>query len=455
MTNSELWQSVLAQIQFSISRTNFITWFKNTEITSKENGEVVILVENSFAKEWLCNKYYSIILKILRELDPDIKSINFLINPQKSSTAETINFIKKDKDIDSFIIPSFELTINKETNLNSRYNFENFIVGGFNQLAQAAAWAVSENPGLIYNPLFIYSNVGLGKTHLIQATGNRIAKVFPQKKVKYIPCESFVSGVVDGIRNQKIDVFKKEFKNVDVLIMDDIQFFTGKDKSQEEFFHIFNLLYQSQKQIIISSDQAPNTIPGIEERLRSRFSGGMITDIGIPDTETKIAILKTKANEKNIPLKNDVLDYISSNIKTNIRELEGILNKLVFFKNFYNKTPDINDVKKLFENLINPPRKKINFKEVLQVISKFYDLKIDDLLSDSRRKEIVKPRQMAMYILREELKESFPTIGRRFKGKDHTTVIYSWNKVNKEIKQDNDLLSELNSIKQRLYNSVD
>lgn len=454
MTNSELWQSVLAQIQFSISRTNFATWFKNTEIISKENGEVIILVENSFAKEWLYNKYYSIILKILRELDSDIKSINFLINPQKSSATETINFRKEDKDIDSSIIPSLELTINKETNLNSRYNFENFIVGRFNQLAQAAAWAVSENPGLNYNPLFIYSNVGLGKTHLIQATGNRIRKIFPQKKVKYIPCESFVSGVVDGIKNQKIDVFKKEFNNIDVLIMDDIQFFTGKDKSQEEFFHIFNLLYQSQKQIIISSDQAPNAIPGIEERLRSRFSGGMITDIGIPDTETKIAILKIKANEKNISLKNDVLEYISSNIKTNIRELEGILNKLVFFKNFYNKTPDINDIKKLLENLINPPRKKINFKEILQIISQFYDLKIDDLLSDSRRKEIVKPRQIAMYLLREESKESFPTIGRRFKGKDHTTVIHSWNKINKEIKQNNDLLNELNLIKQRLYNSV-
>ncbi|MBU2579083.1 chromosomal replication initiator protein DnaA, partial [Patescibacteria group bacterium] len=459
LTNEELWQIVLAQIQFSVSRANFATWLKSTNIISNKNGEITICVENSFAKEWINNKYSSLILKILRNLDPEIKSLDFLINPYnplKKILEETKNNplkkLKEEEEIISTRLPLRELSVDKKTNLNPSYSFNNFIVGSFNQMAQAAAWAISEAPGSAYNPLFIYGGVGLGKTHLIQATGNRIAELFPNKKIKYISCERLVSEIIDAIKSQKIADFKKESKEIDVFIIDDIQFFTGKEKSQEEFFHIFNLLYHSQKQIIVSSDVPPKAIPSLEKRLMSRFEGGMIIDIGIPDIETRMAILKTKAMEKNLELENEILEYISSNIRDNIRELEGALNKLLFFKKMNNQTLDFETVKHLLKNLILFPKKKTNFKNIVQAVSNFYNLTEKELFLISRRKEIVKPRQIIMYLLREELKESFPCIGRKFNGKDHTTVMYAWDKINKGVKENDDLLSEINSIKQKLYN---
>jgi len=456
ITNEELWQTVLSQIQFSISRANFATWFKNAKIISNENGEATICVENSFAQEWINNKYSSLILKILRNMDPEIKSLNFLINPQKNIFTTKNKSLKelREEEVISTRLPLQELSVNQKTNINSCYTFENFIVGDFNQMAHAAAWTISETPGSIYNPLFIYGGVGLGKTHLVQATGNRIAKLFPHKKIKYISCERFVSGIIEAIKSQKIADFKKEYKEIDVFIIDDIQFFTGKEKSQEEFFHIFNLLYHSQKQIILTCDTPPKGISALEERLKSRFEGGMLVDIGIPDIETRMAILKTKAAEKNIELEKEILEYISSNIRNNIRELEGALNKLVFFKKINNKVLDIETVKKLLKNLILFPKKKTSFKNIIQVVSNFYDLTEKELLLTSRRKEIVKPRQIAMYLLRQELNESFPSIGRKFNGKDHTTVMYAWDKIDKGIKENDDLMSEINLIKQKLYNTT-
>ena len=453
MTNEELWQTVLAQIQFSVSRANFATWFRSTKISSKEDGKVIISVENSFSKEWLNNKYSSLILKILRSLNPEIKGIDFSVTSEKKSIPATKS-IKKYQETDSSQLPFQELVIDQKTNLNPRYNFENFVVGRFNELSQAAAWAISETQSPIYNPLFIYGGVGLGKTHLIQATGNRIVEILPKKRVKYISCERFVSGIVEAIKNREIGDFKKKLKDIDVLIMDDIQFFAGKEKSQEEFFHIFNFLHHSQKQIILSSDRSPKAIPAIEERLRSRFEGGMIADIGVPDLETRIAILKAKTIEKNIELDNEILEYIASNIRTNIRELEGALNRLIFFKKINNKPPNLEIAKKLLGNLMAPPKKKTNFKKIIQTVTDFYDLKEKELLLATRRKEIVKPRQIAMYLLREELNESFPLIGRRFGGKDHTTAIYACTKIAKKIKEDDDLLSEINLIQQKLYSGL-
>jgi chromosomal replication initiator protein len=458
MTNEELWQSVLAQIQFSVSRANFATWFKNTKIINKEDGCVTISVENSFSKEWLSNKYSNLILKILRELDEEIKSLEFVVNPKRGEEAKANNNARKKKsDTIESLFPQIqfqELTIDKETNLNPKYTFDNFIVGRFNELAQAAAWAISESPGASYNPLFVYGGVGLGKTHLLQATGNRIVELHPDKKVKYIPCERFVSGVVEALRNKKMSTFKRQLKAIDVLIMDDVQFFAGKEKSQEEFFHIFNLFHQSQKQIILSSDRPPKAIPTLEERLRSRFEGGMMVDIGVPDFETRLAILKAKCVEKEIELDEEILEFIASNIRTNIREMEGALNNVVFFKKINNKNPKIEEVKKLLNNIIHSPKKKTTYKKIISVISEFYGLDKKELLTETRRKEIVKPRQIAMFLLREELKESYPSIGRRFGGKDHTTAIYACNKITKEIEENEELLNEINLIKQRLYSEI-
>lgn len=453
MTNEELWQSVLAQIQFSVSRASFATWFRNTRIFSKENGKIVVSVENSFSKEWLDKKYSSLILKILRNLNNEIKGIEFTIEPEKKSFGN-LKTLKEKRRIEPPQLQFQELVVDQTTNLNPRYNFDNFIVGRFNELAQAAAWSISENPGFVYNPLFVYGGVGLGKTHLLQATGNRITELLPEKKVKYIPCERFVSGVVDAIRNHRISSFKKNLKEVDVLIMDDVQFFGGKEKSQEEFFHVFNLFHQSQKQIILSSDRSPKAIPALEERLRSRFEGGMITDIGIPDLETRVAILKAKCIEKKTELNPDVLEYIALNIRNNIREMEGALNRLLFFKKINNEMPDVNIAKKLLINLVSTPKKKTTFKNIVKAISDFYDLSEKDLLLTTRRKEIVKPRQIAMYLLREELNESFPSIGRKFGGKDHTTAIYACCKIAKEIEIDDSLLSEINLIRQKLYSGL-
>ncbi len=456
-SNEELWQSVLAQIQFSISRANFATWFKNTKISSREKGEVVISVENSFSKEWIDNKYSSLILKIIRELDKDTKNVKFLVGQEKRVFIKTQTSSKKDveenkEDVNQ--LPFQELSVNQKTNLNPHYNFDNFIVGKFNEMSHAVSWAISENPGTAYNPLFLYGDVGLGKTHLLQATGNKIDTLFPEKKVRYIPCERFVSGIVSAIRDHSIAEFKKNLRESDVLIIDDVQFFAGKEKSQEEFFHIFNIFYQSQKQIILSSDRPPKAIPAIEGRLMSRFEGGMISDIGTPDLETRLAILKEKCVEKNVNLKTNVLEYIATNIRSNIREMEGALNRLIFFEKFNNKSPDVETAKKLLSNLINIPRKRTDFKKIIKTISEFYNLKERDLFSKTRKKEIVRPRQVAMYILREDLNESFPSIGRKFDGKDHTTIIYAYNKIVKEIKENDNVLSEINLIRQKLYSEL-
>ncbi len=455
MTDKELWQSVLAQVQFTVSRANFATWFCNTEIVSNKNGKVLISVPNSFSKEWLGNKYYSLILKILRSLERDVRLMEFIVNTETPLIIKKrVSSPEKQKVVDDSQLQFLEFKVNQKTNLNPRYTFNNFVVGGFNELAHAAGWAISENPGVNYNPLFIYGGVGLGKTHLLQAIGNRIASLFPEKEVKYTPSENFISGLVESIKNQETGEFKKKLRKIDILIMDDVQFLAGKEKTQEEFFHIFNSFYQNQKQIVLSSDRPPNAIPALEERLRSRFAGGMMADIGSPDIETRIAILKSKCEGKDINLSQDVLEYIASNIQSNIREMEGALNRLVVFQKINQKMPDVQVARKLLRSLILSPKKATSFKKIMGTVSSFYDLEDKDLLLATRRKEIVKPRQIAMYLLRQELKESYPSIGRKFKGKDHTTAIYACEKITKQIKEDDGLLTEINLIKQRLYSEV-
>ncbi len=392
-------------------------------------------------------------MKILRSLDKNIRLVDFIVKTQNVPAPKPKT--KHQETVSEPQLQFQEFKVNQKTNLNSRYTFDNFVVGGFNELAHAAAWAVSEKPGVVYNPLFIYGGVGLGKTHLLQATGNRVAGLFPQKSVvKYTTSERFISKIVESIRNQEIENLKKELCKIDVLIMDDVQFFAGKEKTQEEFFHIFNTLYQAQKQIILSSDRPPNAIPAIEERLRSRFEGGMMADIGAPDIETRIAILKSKCSEKDIKLGSEILEYIATNIQRNIRDMEGALNRLIVFQKLNQKSPELTVVKKLLRNLIASPKKATNSKKIIQVVASFYDLNREDLFLPTRRKEIVRPRQIAMYLLRQELQESYPSIGRKFEGKDHTTAIYAYEKISKQIEEDDSLLTEINLIRQRLYDKI-
>jgi len=450
MNNIELWQSVLSQMQFHISKANFATWFQNTEIISKENEIVTISVPNTFSKEWLSNKYNKLILKTLHDIDDKIKDLAFVIKPQtqKSSTLRVL----PEKDITETEQLKFdEFKTNKETNLNPRYTFDNFVVGSFNELAHAAALAVSDNSGLAYNPLFVYGGVGLGKTHLIQAIGNKIADSPKKKKVRYISSEKFVSGIVSAIRNQSIENLKISLYSIDVLIIDDIQFLAGKNKSQEEFFHVFNSLYEKNKQIILSSDRPPNAIPELEERLKSRFEGGMIADISLPDYETRLVILKIKLQEKNMELPDDILEYIATNVKKNIRELEGALNRLLIYFKINNNVPNIEISKKLLKGFIFSPFDVANYKKIIETVSKFYNLDEKNIFNRTRRKEIVKPRQIAMFLLRRELKYSFPAIARKFGGKDHTTAIYAYKKILQESEENNKLTEELELIKQMIY----
>ena len=450
MNNIELWQSVLAQMQFHISKANFATWFQNTEIISKEDEKVIISVPNAFSKEWLSNKYNKLILKTLHDIDDSIKDLEFVIKPQPTKNAP-LKAIENDKPEETQL-KFDEFKINKETNLNPRYTFNSFVVGSFNELAHAAALAVSDNPGFTYNPLFIYGGTGLGKTHLIQAIGNKISDDSKKKKVKYISSEKFVSSIVSAIRTNSMETFKASLAPIDVLILDDIQFIAGKNKSQEEFFHVFNSLYEKNKQIILSSDRQPNAIAELEERLRSRFEGGMIADVSLPDYETRLVILKTKLQEKNADLSEEVLDYIATNVKKNIRELEGALNKLLVYSKI-NQNLDLEIVKKLLKGFIFSPFDVANYKKIIETVAKFYNLEEKNLFDPTRRKEIVKPRQVAMFLLRKELKYSFPAIARKFGGKDHTTAIYAYKKIMQENEENNKLTEELNLIKQRIYSA--
>ncbi|OGZ19055.1 MAG: hypothetical protein A2Z68_00710 [Candidatus Nealsonbacteria bacterium RBG_13_38_11] len=449
MTKDELWQAVLAQVQLNISQANFATWFKDTNITTCKEGQVVVSTPNSFAKEWLENKYGKTIFKILYNLDKEIKEIKYVVGKTE------LKIIRRP----SFAVPAAgqlefeEFEVDKETNLNPRYTFENFIVGPFNELAHAASWAVSKKPGQVYNPLFIYGGVGLGKTHLLQSIGNAVMKNFPQKKVKYIPAEKFTTGVVSSIKNHDMEGFKTKYKAIDVLVLDDVQFLAGKEKTQEEFFHIFNTLYEANKQIILSSDRPPKAIPALAERLRSRFEGGMIGDISYPDYETRIAILKSKTQERGVSFSDDILDYIATNIQRNIRELEGALNRLIAYQKINNRPPDLEIAKSLLKSLFLSPNKVANHKKIVQAVAEFYDLKEKDLSSPSRKKEIVKPRQVAMFLLREILKSSYPFIGRRFGGKDHTTAIHACEKIIRELKNDDNLNNEVDLIRQRIFSA--
>jgi len=447
MIKEELWQAVLAQIQLNISPANFATWFKNTGITSQKEGEIVIIVPNSFAKEWLEQKYNKIIFKILHGLDKNIRDIKYAIGKQD------LKIEKKEKPelpiTDQLEFP--ELKIDKETNLNPRYTFENFVVGPFNELPHAAAQAVAKNPGFVYNPLFVYGGVGLGKTHLLQAIGNEVLKNFPGKKVRYVSAEKFTSGVIVSIRNQEMESFKAQYRQIDILVIDDIQFLAGKEKTQEEFFHTFNTLYEKNKQIILSSDRPPKTIPALAERLRSRFEGGMIADIGVPDFETRVAILKTKARERMADLPDEIFHYIADHIQKNIRELEGALNRLTARQKLTGHPLDLETVKELLKNVITAPPRVATPKKIIQTVAEFYDLREKDLLTSSRKQEVVFPRQIAMYLLREELKYSYPFIGRKFNGKDHTTAIHACEKISKEIRANEKLEDEIVLIKQRIY----
>ncbi len=451
MTNDQIWQAVLGEIELSLSRANFTTWFNNTFISSFENDRVIVCVPNTFTKAWLEKKYHKEISSALTNItNQKIKEIIYKVELKKiNPVSGLLKKIKVKKDEDKI-----EEIVTNRFGLNSRYNFENFVVGKGNELAYAACQAVSANPGNAYNPLFIYGGVGLGKTHLIQAIGHEIAK--RTSRILYVTSEKFTNDYIQSVRNGQAKDFKDRYRNIDLLLIDDIHFMAGKEGTQEEFFHTFNELHQTNKQIVITSDRLPKSIPALEKRLLSRFEWGMIVDIVAPDIETRSAILEAKCREKNYTLESDIISYIAENVANNIRELEGALNRLIAYHEFNNSKPTLNTSKEVLSSLMtNLQTKSLSPKEILETVSRFYNINTKDITGKGRKKELVWPRQITMYLMREEINTSYPTIGQELGGRDHTTAMHAYNKILKEIKEkDNEKIKqEIESIKQMLYTS--
>jgi chromosomal replication initiator protein len=468
MNNEQVWQAVLGEIEVSLSRANFITWFKDTFISSFENERVVICVPNAFVKKWLEEKYHKNTLSALENVTKQTikeiiykielkKSGNalFQINNPETKTGPEIKEIGTTSNLPNRLPSSATNTVNSNNGasnrygLNPRYVFENFIVGRGNELANAACLAVVNNLGKAYNPLFIYGGVGLGKTHLLQAIGNEVAK--KTDKILYTTSEKFTNNYIQAVTTGKAKEFKNLYRNVDLLLVDDVQFMGGKDGTQEEFFHTFNELLQNDKQIVLTSDRAPKAIPAIEKRLVSRFEAGMVADVGKPDIETKIAILEKKSNEKGCPLDKEMLLYIAEHVQNNIRELEGALNKVIASHQFKGLTPSLKTVKEVLGDYIsNIQTKSLTPKEIVEASAKFYNVTYKELIGSSRKKELVWPRQIAIYLIREELNTSYPTIGNELGGRDHTTAMHAYNKIYQEVKNGGNekIKQELESVRQ-------
>jgi len=442
---AKMWQTALIEIETAVSQANFSTWFKETAILKEEEGTIYLGVPNSFTQEWLQKKFHNAILRILRQMDERVRALEYVIVKEEKAAAAR----KQAAPAPTMSMPLQDFYINKEDNLNPRYTFETFIVGPYNELAFAASQNVIKNPGHSYNPLFIYGDTGRGKTHLIQAVGNKIKTAFPDKKIFYMTSERFGNELLTALQEGKGQQFKEKYRKYDVLIMDDIQFFSGKEKFQEEFFHLFNMYVDQNKQLIFSSDKHPNVIPGIEDRVRGRFNAGMVLDIPEPDHESRMYIVRAKCNTYNITLAPDVIEHISTTIKDNIREIEGVVNIIACQTQFKSRELSLNEVRNILKNNTKP-KKLLSVKEVVKVVSEFYNLAEENIYNKTRRKEVVKPRQVVMYLLREDFNVSFPSIGDKLGGRDHTTVIHSYNKMKEELKNDAVLSQEISQLRSML-----
>ncbi|MBI4088927.1 chromosomal replication initiator protein DnaA [Candidatus Kaiserbacteria bacterium] len=439
----ELWEYILTQIELSISSANFNTWFRNSFIV-KINGEGVLYigVPSQFFKDWYLKKFHTLLLKIVRDISYEFRNIEYLIVKDDRRKVQ-----KENKNMRGALeLPLDEFYINKSDNLNPRYTFDTFVIGSFNNLAYAAAQAVLSRPGITYNPLFIYGDTGRGKTHLIQAIGNQFKKQYPGRKVFYLTSEKFTIDYTDSVQAGTANRFKDKYRQYDLLVMDDVHFLSKKLKTEEELFHLFNTLHDTNKQIIFSSDRAPAAIPDIADRLKGRLASGMTIDIGEPDFESRMAIVHKKAAAHGIMLSNEVVEYIATTMSGSIRELEGMVNNIICHAQVKGSTPDISEVRQSLRSFTRP-QKNISVKNVVDKVSNFYGIDEESIYEKTRRREVVRPRQVIMYILREDFSISYPTIGSKLGGRDHTTVIHSCEKIKREILVDNELLTEIQNIR--------
>ncbi len=436
----ELWEYILSQVELSISPANFNTWFRESHIVKIEEGIVYIGVPSQFFRDWYLKKFNPLLLKILRSVSYEYRNIEYLI----VKDARKPKVEKRERQNQE--LPLDEFYINKSDNLNPRYTFDTFVVGSFNELAYTAAMAAIKRPGITYNPLFVYGDTGRGKTHLIQAIGNQFKKLYPTRKVYYLTSEKFSVEYTDAIGQGSANRFKEKYRQFDLIIMDDIQFLSKKEKTQEELFHLFNALHDNNKQIIFSSDRPPHTIPDIADRVRGRLSSGMTVDIAEPDTESRIAIVRKKAAQHGVTLSDDVIEHVATSVSGSIRELEGIINSLVCHAQVKGQAPDLAEVRQSLRSFARPT-KSVSVKHVVSKVAEFYGIDEESIYEKTRRREVVRPRQVIMYILREDFSVSYPTIGSKLGGRDHTTVIHSCEKVRREVVDDVELAKEIQDIR--------
>lgn len=439
----ELWEFVLTQIELSISAANFNTWFRNSFIVKiGEDGVIYLGVPSQFFKDWYLKKFHSLLLKIVRDVSYEFRNIEYLIVKDEHRKPP-----KENKPVRGAMeLPLDEFYINKSDSLNPRYTFDTFVIGSFNNLAYAAAQAALARPGITYNPLFIYGDTGRGKTHLIQAIGNQFKKQYPGRKVFYLTSEKFVVDYTDSVQAGTANRFKDKYRQFDLLIMDDVQFLSKKEKTQEELFHLFNALHDTNKQIIFSSDRAPAAIPDIAERLKGRLASGMAIDIGEPDIESRMAIVQKKAASHGIMLSGEVIEYVAASMSGSIRELEGMVNSIICHAQVKGFAPDIAEVRQSLRSFTRP-QKNISVKNVVDKVAEYYGIDEESIYEKTRRREVVRPRQVIMYLLREDFGISYPTIGTKLGGRDHTTVIHSCEKIKREVVVDNELSKEIQNIR--------
>ncbi len=453
MDCNELWEKVLGEVELQISRPNFITWFKNSSILERKDGTITVGLPNNFAREWVENKYHTVIFGTLRTIDSGIRKVEYILTKDSIKLASGA---RKQSGGVAYAEPNSQLVFNEliidpNTNLNPHHTITSFIVGSSNEMAYAAAMGITREIGTKYNPLFIYGGVGVGKTHLIQALGNEVVKLYRGKvRARYVTSEKFTNEVIWAMKNKRMESIKEKYRMVDVLIIDDIQFIAGKARTEEEFFHTFNALHEENKQIIISSDRSPKFIPILEERLRSRFEGGMIVDIGYPDFELKAAVLRAKLAEKKAELSDEVITEIVNKVKKGFRELEGILNRILFYQQVKNLiiTPKL--AEQIIAEVIKTPQKNIHPDVIIQTVSDFFEVPTADIMSHSRKQQVVEPRQIAIYLLRDILDLSYPFIGEKLGKRDHTTVLYAYEKIAQEMMRNQTLNQKILSIREML-----
>ena len=419
------WEEALKHIEQKIGRQNFETWIRPLQVKVGQPGHFTLEVPNKFFRDWLVEHFLTTIQESLSAVVNQAVTISVVINQQPQRRSEPVRGYDRPRQ-----------EVPKNTNLIGKYTFESFVVGASNQFAQAASVAVASQPGEHYNPLFIYGDVGLGKTHLVNAIGNAVLSKRPGAKVVYLTSEAFMNELIASLRRDKMSEFKAHYRNIDLLVIDDVQFLAGKERTQEEFFHTFNSLYESHKQIVITSDKFPKEIPDLENRLRNRFEWGLIADIQSPDMETRVAILQKKAEIEGVNLHHDVAVFLASHITSNVRELEGALTRLGAFASL-TKTEITTDLaKEVLRNTLGGIHKEVTVENIQKTICDHFNVRLGDLKSKRRTKNIALPRQVAMYLCRQYTSTSFPVIGSKFGGRDHSTVIHASKSIEEKIKKD-------------------